>query len=108
MSFFSNIFGGAAFSTEEEIKSVLKEDHLIMDVRTEQEFAQGHIAGAVNVPVHMVGHYIEDIKKQKKKIILYCRSGARASSALSLLQRNGIEAYNAGGIMQLQSIINQQ
>lgn len=102
MSFLSNIFSGPSFASEAEIKEALKGEHLILDVRTEMEFAQGHITGAVNVPVHSIPSYLKDIKEQKKKIILYCRSGARASSALAVLQRGGVDAINAGGIMSLQ------
>ena len=101
MSFLSNMFSGPTFASEAEIKETLKGDHLILDVRSEMEFAQGHITGAVNVPVHMVSSYLKDIKEQNKKVILYCRSGARASSALSVLQRGGVDAINAGGIMNL-------
>ncbi len=107
MSFLSSIFGGGSFASEAEIKEIVKGDHLILDVRSEQEFAQGHITGAVNVPVHTVAAYLKDIKEQNKKVILYCRSGARASSALSILQNGGVDAYNAGGIMNLHSIIGQ-
>lgn len=105
MSFLSRLFQGPTFSTEAELKALIKTEHLILDVRSEQEFAQSHIIGAVNIPVHQVSHYIHDIKEQKKKIILYCRSGARASTAKRLLERAGIETYNAGGISNLHRIV---
>jgi rhodanese-related sulfurtransferase len=64
-------------------------DHLILlDVRTPQEFAEGHIAGAVNVPYDQLATRLAEVPKDKD-VVLYCRSGRRAGIAAQVLAANG-------------------
>ena len=106
MGFLSSLFGGPVVSSVEKVQEKLKAGALILDVRTEQEFAHGHIAGAVNIPLQAIMGFMNDIKKHNKAVVLYCRSGARATTALNLLTKSGIEAYNAGGIGDLQRMMD--
>jgi rhodanese-related sulfurtransferase len=64
-------------------------DHLVLlDVRTPQEFAEGHIAGAVNVPYDLLATRLAEVPKNKD-VVLYCRSGRRAGIAAEVLAANG-------------------
>ncbi len=71
---------------------------MIIDVRTEEEFNQGHVDGAVNISVSEVatakiGADVED------RIEVYCASGARAMLAKSILEKRGftnVDLYNDG------------
>ena len=63
-------------------------DYLLLDVRTEEEFAQGHIEGALNISHTEIINRLEDIPKDKD-LIIYCRSGKRAGVAAKLLAKNG-------------------
>jgi rhodanese-related sulfurtransferase len=64
-------------------------DHLyLLDVRTPQEFAEGHIAGAVNVPHDQLATRLAEVPKDKD-VVLYCRSGRRAEIAAEVLAANG-------------------
>ena len=64
-------------------------DHLfVLDVRTPQEYAEGHVPGAVNVPYDQLPSRIADIPKDKD-VVLYCKSGRRAGIAAETLAANG-------------------
>lgn len=71
----------------------------IIDVRTPEEFKEGHYPGAVNIPVDQVQGRIDEFKEMEKPIVMYCRSGNRSGMATSILKQNGIdEVTNGGGL----------
>lgn len=61
---------------------------LLLDVRTPEEFAAGHIAGAVNIPYDQVAAHLAEIPKDKQ-VVVYCKSGRRAGMAVETLSSNG-------------------
>ena len=64
-------------------------DHLfVLDVRTPQEYAEGHVPGAVNVPYDQLASRLADVPKDKD-VVLYCKSGRRAGIAADVLTANG-------------------
>ena len=70
------------------IERVANNDWLLIDVRSPQEFAQGHIPGAVNIPHENINAYLNELEDHKDKpIIIYCRSGRRAKLAMKVLQK---------------------
>ena len=76
---------------------------IVIDVRSQGEFAEGHIKGAKNIPLNEIGSKINDIKKLNKPVIACCASGMRSSQATSILKQNGVEAINGGGWQSLQN-----
>jgi rhodanese-related sulfurtransferase len=63
---------------------------VVLDVRTPEEFAEGHVPGAVNVPHDQVGARLGELQSLKDKdVVLYCRSGRRAGMAAEVLQQAG-------------------
>jgi rhodanese-related sulfurtransferase len=60
----------------------------VLDVRTPQEFAAGHVPGAVNIPYDQVASQLGEIPKDKD-VVLYCKSGRRAGLAADVLAANG-------------------
>lgn len=76
---------------------------VIIDVRSQGEFAGGHIKGAKNIPLNEIENKINDIKKLNKPVIACCASGMRSSQATSILKQNGIDAINGGGWQSLQN-----
>jgi|SRR6185369_10835019 len=65
---------------------------LVIDVRTEPEWKEGHLEGAIRIPYEKIGEEIEKAAPDKKaKIILYCRSGRRSGIALDTLRKLGYE-----------------
>jgi len=93
MGFF-NLFGGSTSTVS--IEEYLENGAVVIDVRTEQEFAEGHVKGSKNIPLHTIGSQIDNIKKLNKPVITCCRSGARSGSAESVLKQNGIDVINGG------------
>ena len=75
----------------------------IVDVRTPQEFASGHIEGAINIDWRDAS-FSDKIKKLKKKktVLLYCRSGRRSLSAMNKMVELGFkDVHNMeGGVLE--------
>ncbi len=70
-----------------------KENIYLVDVRTEEQFAESHIPGAVNIPYNKLGIMIGKIPKDKK-VVLYCNTGQKsASGAQFLADRNFDNIY---------------
>ncbi|MFC1908009.1 rhodanese-like domain-containing protein [Chloroflexota bacterium] len=78
-------------------------DFVILDVRTPEEFADGHIANSINVDFYSET-FRDDINKldKDKTYLIYCRSGNRSGKALNIMVGLGfMEAYNiSGGIIE--------
>lgn len=73
------------------------DDHFLLDVRTPQEFADGHIEGAVNIPVQVLDQYISQIPDDMP-VVLYCRSGNRSAQAVNILESAGFtDLYDIDG-----------
>ena len=72
--------------------------HLLIDVRTPEEFASGHIEGAVNIPVEEMAGRLDEIPGDTP-IVVYCRSGNRSATAARILTEAGYApVYDLGGI----------
>ncbi len=81
----------------EEILGVsLAEQPFLLDVRTPQEFAAGHIPRAVNIPVDDLRSRLAELPRDRK-IAAYCQVGQRGYLATRILRQNGFSASNIGG-----------
>jgi rhodanese-related sulfurtransferase len=60
----------------------------VLDVRTPDEFAAGHVPGAVNIPHDQLAKRLAEVPKDRD-VVLYCRSGRRAELAGEVLAGNG-------------------
>ena len=90
------------------IRSFLNKNPKIVDVRTAQEFATGHVAGAVNIPVSEIGHRLTEFGNKSQPIGVYCRSGQRSERARIELAKAGFtEVMNLGGLQAVQQQLNQ-
>lgn len=77
--------------------------HQLIDVRTPEEYATGHIAGSINIPVEEIGARLGEIS-QDEPVVLYCRSGNRSNQAAQILDGAGFTGvYDLGGINSWQS-----
>ena len=76
---------------------------IILDVRTEDEFNEGIIPGAINIDIYKGQGFIYSIEEldKSKNYYVYCRSGGRSGQACSIMRELGFQnAYNLlGGIM---------
>lgn len=77
-------------------------DALVVDVRTDGEWAGGHLAGAIHVPLGDGLEAAMDGYDRDRPVYLYCASGARSGRAASILERMGFtRVVNAGGMSSL-------
>lgn len=93
MNIFKQLFGG---SPAIDLESVIKEGAFLVDVRTTQEFAGGHVHGSVNIPLNQLASQISRFSG-KQHIIVFCQSGGRSRQAKSMLEANGITNVIDGG-----------
>lgn len=82
--------------TMEELKKLEKEGAILLDVRSPQEYKEGHLNGAISLPEYEIKENVETILKNKKEIIIvYCSSGSRSKKAQKELIEMGYETvYN--------------
>lgn len=93
-NFLKSLFGK---SNTEEIKSALQNGAVVIDVRTPQEYANGHYKGAKNIPLDRIDKNIQTIKNFNKPVIVCCASGMRSARAKAFLSENGVaEVHDAG------------
>lgn len=78
----------------------------IVDVRTRAEFAGGHVAGSVNIPLQELPERMDDLRALAKPLILCCASGGRSGQAHHFLCSNELESYNAGSWLEVNFIKN--
>ena len=72
---------------------------VLLDVRTPQEYREGHIPGSQNVPLQQLDKVEEVTENKDTALYVYCRSGARSRQAVSLLKHMGYtNVHNIGGI----------
>ena len=74
-----------------------------IDVRTPEEFKEGHLKDAINIPVDQIGARIGSVSPDKSAPVnLYCRSGRRSEAALQELKKMGYtNVTNHGGYQDL-------
>ena len=77
------------------IQQILEENnYIIVDVRTKEEYEEGHVKESINIPYDEID---ENIGLEKEKTILvYCRSGKRSSIGYKQLTSLGYEVYDLG------------
>lgn len=93
MDFLKRLFGSDLASinaTQYEQEYFKKNNHVLIDVRTAQEFKGGHIQGAKNIPLHEVAGKLKQIPRDKT-VVVVCQSGSRSKSACRMLKDAGYE-----------------
>jgi len=69
----------------------------LVDVRSPEEYARGHLPGAVNIPVQELDRRLADAGPVDHELIVYCRSGHRSSRAAQILREHGFtKVHNLG------------
>jgi rhodanese-related sulfurtransferase/biotin operon repressor len=82
-----------AVSAKEVLERARKGLVTVLDVRPPEEFAAGHVPGAINIPVHELAKRLKDLPK-RKEVIAYCRGPYCLMSydAVSMLRKKGLKA----------------
>lgn len=79
-----------------EIKEYLNKDAVILDVRTQMEWDEGHIENSKHIVLNLIPVKIDEIKSWDKPIIAVCKSGGRSGQASQFLKQNGVDVINGG------------
>lgn len=79
-----------------EIKDYLSKGAIVLDVRTQEEWDEGHSEGAKHIVLQTIPDNIDVIKSWDKPVIAVCRSGARSGQATQFLKQNGVDIINGG------------
>jgi rhodanese-related sulfurtransferase len=90
-------------SPAEATVQLKKKRTVVLDVRTQQEYAEGHLPGAVNIDVLDSANFVKQIQtlKKRKQYVVYCRSGKRSLKASEILINNKFKhIYNMEGGIQ--------
>lgn len=87
-----------ALSIQDKIKSGAR----IIDVRTPEEFVDGHYQSAVNIPIGELASRLDELGAKAGSLVLYCASGARSAAAARFLETYGfVDVLNAGGLADM-------
>lgn len=82
------------------------ENGVLLDVRTEEEYALGHIPKSKNLPLQVIDKAGKFISNKEDKVFVYCRSGNRSSMAQEMLKNMGYKnVKNIGGIIEYSGAI---
>ncbi|MCK8480826.1 rhodanese-like domain-containing protein [Psychroserpens algicola] len=93
MGFLSFIFG----AKKRQVEQYIENGAIILDVRTQREWDQGHVEGSVHIPLNELNNRVGEVKALNKPIIACCESGVRSAKAVKFLNLNNIDAINGGG-----------
>ncbi|ALG67964.1 DUF4395 family protein [Beggiatoa leptomitoformis] len=86
-----------------QVEKLCHEGAILVDVRGADEFAQGHLPNAINIPLEQLPNYF--VQMADKKVMLYCASGMRSFIATEMFQKQGYKnSYNIGSMARCQSL----
>lgn len=91
----SSAGGGDTLDAKAFGEAIAKPGVTILDVRTPEEFAAGHVEGAVNLPVQELERRMDEVPSDAE-VVVYCRSGARSAAAAELLVARGRRVHDLG------------
>jgi len=96
-----------SFVSAEIARKQMAEGALVIDVRSPEEFRQGHVSGAINIPLGEVRDMLpRQIADKQQPILLHCLSGGRSAIALRQLKTMGYQqVFNLGSLSRAQQIV---
>lgn len=100
-----SVRGFAELKSIDIVKLINNDNTVVLDVRSENEFIEGHIVNAINIPTSYLAKRIDELEKHKgKALVVVCKSGARSKAACGMLRKAGFEdvVSLAGGILAWQ------
>lgn len=85
--------------TAEELKNKVSQGAILVDVRSNQEYREGHLQGAINIPDFEIANKIQkEIPKKNQLIVVYCQYGGRSKDASMMMKKMGYtNVYNLYG-----------
>lgn len=80
----------------DEIQEYLDNGAIVIDVRTVEEYEDGHVPGSKNIVLDTIPENLDTIKGLGNSFITCCRSGARSGKAAEFLSEEGLDVINGG------------
>ena len=97
MSLFENVLGPDLAKGLQEYEKT--PGAVLLDVRTPEEYAGGHVAGSRNLPLQMITRVEDEIPEKDTPVFVYCQSGGRSRRAAAFLEKVGYSRVkNIGGL----------
>ena len=82
--------GGATINSQQLVKLVKSESAVVVDVRDANEYSEGHIVGAINIPFSSFESRSDELNKYKEQpLIITCKMGQHSGSAGTILRKKG-------------------
>lgn len=100
--FKRKLLGFKEVGLNDAVRLINQQDAMVLDVREDKEFRDGHIINAVNIPLGLLESRLKEIEEYKEKpVIIYCRTGQQSAKAGAVLQRQGFTSTHKlnGGMM---------
>ena len=85
--------------SSEEAHRLVEQGAVLLDVRSAQEYAIGHLPGSVNVPLKEVGARTEELRAKNRPLVIYCLGGVRCHKAAENLKQAGVQDVHDLGAM---------
>lgn len=86
--------------------SAIAKDAIVIDVRSPEEFAAGHVPGATNIPVDVIESRIQQVASDKTTpLVVHCQSGRRSKRAAEILVGQGYKVQDIGSYANAKSIL---
>ena len=83
----------------DKARALVENGAALVDVRTVDEFASGHINRAVNIPLSDLSRRLSDVGARDVPVVVYCASGMRSASAKRTLEKSGFTSvHDLGGM----------
>lgn len=88
------------------IAEILKSGNAtIVDVRTPAEYAGGHVANSINIPLNTLPAHLDECKGMDN-IVVCCASGIRSQNAAIFLKQHGINCWDGGSWFNVNNYVN--
>jgi len=93
------ITGVKSIKAQDAVRIMNDEGTLVLDVRLDKEYKEGHILDAVHIPLGKLETRIPELEKSKgSTVVIYCQSGMRSKQAGNILKKHGFEEmYSVDG-----------
>jgi len=97
-----------AFVTADAAQKLLRQGALVIDVRSREEFQEGCLPGAINIPLGELHDRLpRRVKDKSQPLLLHCLSGGRSGMARSQIKRMGyVNVFNLGSLARARRIVD--
>jgi phage shock protein E len=91
------VFGRGREIQGDDARKLVSTGARLLDVRSPDEYAHGHLPGAVNIPVQELDRRLAEVGPADRELVVYCRSGHRSARATEILRQHGFtKVHNLG------------